>query len=224
MAIDDIAVQIHKLISGACVVAYADPDVAAVPTNIVDFIAIVGDPVINEDWNLWGATKGGSSYDTDVKSEELKIDQRTTAVFEDITDVGRIIKTAIAEMSTEHWKILEQSPEIETIAAAAGKSEQKLVRSGSFTERDRWRIAFIAQRRKSQGLVVEPGGATRGCYVVGGFYSASLSAGSSSTKFDVGALATRDVEFKAFPETTLAAEPGQDIMFFFEEQPGTIAA
>lgn len=222
MAIDDIAVQIEKLISGACAVAYADPTVAAAPTNIADIIALVGAPDINEDWNLWGATKGGASYDTDVKSEELKIDQRTAAVFEDITDVGRLFKTSVAEMSAEHWKILEQSPEVEAIVAAAGKSAQKLVRSGSFTERDPWRIAFIAQRRKSQGLVTEPGGATRGCYVVGGFYSATLSAGSSSTKFDQGALATRDVEFKAFPDSDL--DPGQDTMFFFEEQPGTIAA
>lgn len=221
MSVSDIAYDIDKLISGACAVAYT-PVATTAPTNIADIIAMVGTPNIDSDWLLFGATKGGASYDQDVKSEELKIDQSTVAVFEDITDVTRTFKTAIAEISPEHWKIVEQAAAIDTIAAGANKSAQKGVKSGSFSERDRYRVAFIAQRRKSQGIVTEPGGATRGCYVVGGFYSASLSASSSSTKFDQGALATRDIEFKAFPDSALTI--GADTMFFFEEQPGTISA
>ncbi len=219
--VSDIAVQINKLVSGACAVAYGLASEAPVPTNIGDIFSMVGEPDFEDDWDAFGATVGGSSYGLDVKSDELKIDQRTAAVFEDITDVVRGLKFDIAEMSPELWQLLEQAAEIETVAAGANTSQQKLVRSGSFSERDRYRVAFIAQRRKSQGVVIEPGGDTRGCWVVGGFYSASITAGSSETKIAPGALATRSVEFKAFPESTLTA--GEDTMFYFEEQPGTIS-
>ncbi len=221
MPVSDLAVQINKLVSGAVAIAYT-PEATAAPTNIADIITLVGTPAPDADWDLFGATKGGASYSIDVKSEELTIDQRDGAVFEDITDITRGLKFDIAEMDPNLWLLLEQSAAVETVVAAAGKSAQKLVRSGSFSERDRYRVAFIGQRRKSQGIVIEPGGDERGCYVVGGFYSASITAGSSETKFDKGALATRTVEFKAFPDDALAA--GQDTMFFFEEQAGTIAA
>lgn len=220
MSISDIAVNINKLLSGACAIAVT-PVATAAPTNIADIIALVGDPDIDADWDLLGATKGGAEYGFDVKSTELTIDQRSVAVFEDIDDIARSFKTEIAELSMENWKMLEQAGSIATIAAASGTSAQKVVRSGAFDEFDRYRVAFIAQRRKSQGVVTEPGGATRGCYVVGVLYSAAIAATSSSTKFDQGALATRAVEFKAFPDSTLTA--GEDTMALFEEQPGTIA-
>jgi len=220
MAISDLAVQINKLVSGACAIVYT-PVATTAPVNIADIVTLVGPPAPAAAWLLYGATKGGASYTLDVKADELTIDQRTGATFEDITDITRSLKFDIAELSAEHWKITEQAAEITTVAAAAGKSAQKLVKSGSFSEYDRYRTAFIGQRRKSQGIVTEPGGVTRGCYIVAGFYSAALAASSSETKFDQGALATRSLEVKAFPDSTLTA--GADTMFFFEEQPGTIA-
>ncbi len=222
MSVETLAVQIGKLLSGSCAVAYALASEVDAPTNIGDIIILTGDAEVTEDYNLLGATVGTTDYGMDVKASELKINQRTAAVFEDIDDIVRILKLAMAEMSTEHWALLEQAAEVETVAAGANTSEQKLVRSGSFTERDRYRIAFIAQRRKSQGIVVEPDATERGCYVVFGFYSGAITAGSSSTKLEQGALASRDVEFKGFPDPELDA--GQDTMFFFEEQPGTISA
>lgn len=221
MSVSDIAIQINQLLSGACAVAYT-PVATAAPTNIGDIISMVGDPDIDTDWDLFGATKGGASYSMDVKSEELTVDQRTGAIFEDITEIARGLKVDIAEISPEHWKIVEQAAAIDAILAGANTSAQRGVKSGSFTEFDRYRVAFIAQRRKSQGLITEPGGATRGRYVVFGFYSASLAAVSSETKLDQGALATRTVEFKGFPDTALAA--GADTMFFFDETAGTISA
>lgn len=221
MSIESLEVRIAKLLSGSCAVAYALASDVDAPTNIGDIISLVGDPDVAEDYNLFGATVGTSDYGMDVKSSELKINQRNAAVFEDIDDITRGLKVAIAEMTPEHWALLEQAAEVETVAAGANTSQQKLVRSGSFTERDRYRVAFIAQRRKSQGIVVEPDGGERGCYVVFGFYSAAITAGSSSTKLEQGALATRDVEFKGFPDAALDA--GRDTMFFFEEQAGTIS-
>ena len=221
MPISDLAVEINDLLSGAVAVAYT-PVATAAPVNIADIVTLVGAPAVVSPWIPYGATKGGASYGMDVKAEELTIDQRTGAVFEDITDIVRTLKFDIAQLSPEHWKIAEQAAAIATIAAAANKSQQKVVKSGSFSEYDRYRTAFIGQRRKSQGLVTEPGGATRACYIVLGFYSSALAATSSETKFDAGALATRSLEVKAFPDSTLT--PGADTMFFFEEQPGIITA
>lgn len=221
MAVSDLAIQINKLISGACAVAYT-PIATDAPANISDIITITGaTPAIHADWDLFGATKGGASYGMDIGSEELTVDQRSAAVFEDITEITRTFSTEIAEISAEHWTILEQGTQT-TIAAGSGTSAQKLVKSGAFSEFDRYRVAFIAQRRLSQGAVTLADATTRGAYVVGGFYSASLSATSSETTFDAGALATRGVEFKAFPDSALSA--GEDTMFFFEEQTSTITA
>lgn len=217
----DLPVQINALITGACDIAYA-PITADVPEHIGDIIELVGDPDVVTPWKLFGATSGGSSYTRSVDSEEIEIDQRQGAVFEDITDITRTFSTEIAEISPEHLKIVENAAAIETIAAAAGKSAQKVVRGGSFDEFTSYRIAFIAQRRKSQGLVTEPGGATRGAYVVGVLYNATLSSDDAELTFDEGGLATMGITFKAFPDPALDA--GKDTVAFFEEQPGTIAA
>lgn len=218
MPVSDIAVQINKLISGACAVVYCDPDDVAAPTNLSDILDLATAGGINADWTIGGATVGGAEYGFDVKGSELKIDQRTAAVFRDVDDVARTFKTTFAELSAELWALAEQGTQ-SAIAAAPGTSAQKLVRSGAISEFARKRVAFIAQRRKSQGVVTVDGLTPRGCWVVGGFYSAEL-AGSSSTKFESGALAGRSIEYTAFPDATLVA--GVDTMFYFEEQPGDI--
>ncbi len=219
MPVSDIAVQIDKLISGACAVVYADPADAAAPTNLSDIIDLLTAGDINADWSIGGATVGGAEYGFDVSGTELKIDQRSSAVFRDVDDVKRTFKTTFAELSAELWALAEQGSQSAVAAVAGASTAQKLVRSGAIAEFSRHRVAFIAQRRKSQGIVTVDGENPRGCWVVGGFYSAEL-AGSSATKIESGALAGRSIEYTAYPDSTLVA--GVDTMFFFEEQPGDI--
>lgn len=217
----DFAIQVDKLITGACDIAYA-PTTVAVPTNIADIITLTGaSPTVQTGWSLLGATEGGASYSREVESDEISVDQRQGAVFEDITNITRTFTTRIAEITPAHLQILEEAPAISTIAAATGKSVQRLVKAGSFDEFTRYRVAFIAQRRKSQGLVTDPGGGNpRGCYVVGVLYNAALAADTSELTFEEGGLATATVTFKAFAESTLSV--GADTIGWFEEQAGAI--
>jgi len=217
----DLPININKLLSGACDVAYA-PTTVDVAANLSDILALIGTPDVNPDYALFGSTVGGSGYTREIESEGLSVDQRQGDVFEDITNISRTWTTQIAEISPEHLQIVEEAPEIETIAAGANTSAQKLVAAGSFDEFTRYRIAFIAQRRKSQGLVIPPTGDPRGCYVVAYLPQASLAADSSEITFEEGGLATASVTFKAFPEATLPS--GRDTILWFEEQPGTISA
>ena len=96
-------------------------------------------------------------------------------MIEEVTEITRTIEISFADLRPEHLKMIEQgSAAVETVAAAAGASAQKVVRFGSFTSLTRYRFAFIARRPLAAGAVVESGSTERGRFFMGVAYQAQL--------------------------------------------------
>ena len=218
----DFPVQINKLLAGVCH-TFVAPITAAVPVNLADIIALVGTPAPAAPWRYLGATDDDSgTFERDFKVEDFTIGQRNGAVLRDVTELHLGFTTDLSEVTPENLQLILEGSTITTVAAAANKSAQKHVRGGSFSELTRYRVAFVARRKKSQALITEPGGNQRGAYVAGVLYNVALGADKSSVKFSKKGLAQLPVQFEAYPEDTLPQ--GQEYYTFIEEQPGIIAA
>lgn len=214
-------ININKLLAGACRVLRA-PTTVAVPTDLSSIIALTGAAGPAAGWIDIGATGDSSSYERELESEDYEVEQRSGVVLSEITGTQRTFTTTFSEITPEHLQIVEEAPVVATVAAGVNKSSQKVVRGGSVDDLSRHRISFIARRKKSQALVTEPGGATRGAYVAGVLYNTSLTADSVEIEMAKGSLAGLEVSFQAFPDPVAPA--GGDVVMWIEEQPGTISA
>lgn len=217
--------NINNLLAGACRVLRA-PTTVAVPTDLSSIIALTGAAAPAAGWIDIGGTGDSSSYERELESEDYEIENRSGVVLSEITSTQRTFSTTFAEITPEHLQIVEEAPVIATVAAVASsagvtsKSAQKIVRGGSIDELSRHRIAFIARRKKSQALVTEPGGATRGAAVAGVLLNTSLTADSVDLEFAKGSLTGVEVSFQAFPDPAGAA--GSDGVMWIFEQPGVM--
>lgn len=218
----DAPSNIAKLLTGAYCRVLRAPFATSTPVaNLADVIALIGAAAATSPFLDFGST-GDNTYSRGADSEGYHIKERGGDVLEDITEVNRTFEVVLNEVTPEHLQIVEQAGSITTIAAAANKSAQKVVKAGSIDEFDRHRIVFIARRKKSQAMVTEPGGATRGAYVAGVLQSAALVADDVEIEFSEGDLVSIPMQFKAYADPALPA--GQDSIAWFEEQPGAIAA
>lgn len=218
MAVDAPS-NIAKLLTGAyCRVLRAPFATSTEPTNLADFFAQIGAGAAVAPWLDFGST-GDNTYERGADSEGYRIKERSGDVLEDITDVNRTFEAVVQEITPEHLQILEESPSITTIAAGANKGPQKLVKGSTIEEFTRYRIAFVARRKKSQALVTEPGGATRGAYLAGVLPCATLVADDVEIEWSEGDLASIPMQFKAYPDPL----SGNQILWF-EEAASTIAA
>lgn len=211
--------NINNLVVGAPRVLYA-PTSQAVPTDISQIIAMTSPYAPQGAWLDFGAAKSSSSYSRDIESEGLEIQQETGAVIEEVTQVDRVLSTSIAELTPESQKIIENAPAIETVAAAAGRSAQKRLKIGSFTDLTQYRIALIGTRKIQSGTVTEPGGATRGRLICVTLYRTQVAADSVEEEFEKGELVEAPVDFVSFPEAGQAS--GQEYGTWLYEDAGTI--
>lgn len=217
----DFPVQINKLLAGACNTFLA-PITAAPAVNLADIIALVGAPAPVAPWRYLGATDDDAgAFERDFKAEEYTIAQRNGAVLRSVDQLSYTYSTDLAEVSPENLQLILPESTITTVAAAPGRSAQKHVRGGSFEELTRYRLAFVARRKKSQALVTDPTGNTRGAYVAGILHNVALSADKAQIKWTKKDLAKLPVFLEAYPEDTLPQ--GQEYYTFIEEQAGVIA-
>jgi hypothetical protein len=82
-------------------------------------------------------------------------------------------------------------------------------------------MAFISRRHTSSGLVTEPGGATRGRFVMGAGYDVQMTADSAELSQGKGELSAFGITFKFFPHAGGTA--GQEYGLWALEDTGTIA-
>lgn len=217
--------EIANLATGPVRVVYASPDdVAAVPTKIQDILGMEDPYTLKTGWKDFGAAVNPGSYSTGTAKNDLSIQNDTQPVDSEVTGVTRSLGFNVAELADEALQIIEGSPTVETIAAAAHAGAQKGLPFGTIDSADRFRVAFIGKRRKSAGIVTESGvGALeRGRMFAVVLYSAEISGDTRSISFDRGNFASADVTFVAYPDPSAPA--GKDGGRWLHEDAGTISA
>lgn len=221
--------DIDNLLGGAVRVLYA-PTSVSIPTQIGDVIKMVGPDYAPETgWIDLLATKEAFSYSRGFDVEGWEIQQTSGNVIEEITDISRSVNVSVANFTTAILKILEGDTGTITAVAAVpgatntGTSAQSRLTFGSFASLTQYRIAFIARRSKSSGLVTETGNssATRGRFVMGVGYRAQLSADEIEMEQAKGELTAANTGFTFFPESGQAQ--GVEYGCWVTEDTGTIA-
>lgn len=212
--------DVDNLLSGAVRILRA-PAATAVPTDISDVIGMVSPYAALTGWTDLGATRESFSYTRGFDTEGLEIQQVAGNILEEITSITRSLQLSMAEFKPEHFQLMEGAPSVATIAAAANTGAQKKVGFGSFASLSRERYAFISMRPKAAGTVTEPGGATRGRFVMGCAYSCQLAADEIEMEQAKGTLTAVQLSFSLFPES--GQPSGQDWGAWFLEESGTIA-
>lgn len=221
--------NIDNLLGGAVRILYA-PISQTIPANIGDVIKMVGPDYAPETgWLDLGATKESFSYSRGFDVEGWEIQQTAGNVIEEITDLTRSVNVSVAEFTKELLKIIEGDTGVISAISAVpgatntGTSAQAKVTFGSFESLTQYRIAFIARRSKSSGLVTETGnaGATRGRFVMGVGYRCQLSADEIEMEQAKGELTAANTGFTMFPEGGLSQ--GSEYGAWYLEDAGTIA-
>ncbi len=213
--------DLDNVLGGRARVVYA-PDTEAIPTSIADIIDMTSPYEVVGDWVDLGATRDSSSYSKSIESSGYEIQQATSAVLEEITEISRQMTVSIAEIAPENLLLLEEAGAVGTVAAATLKGAQKQVKFGSFSDTTHYRMALIAQRSRSSGVVVEGAAPDeRGRFVALCLYNVSLSADESEIEFDKGNLAAAPFTVTAFPEG--GETGGEEYGSWFTEDAGTIA-
>jgi hypothetical protein len=214
--------DLDGLLGGRARVLYA-PDSQAIPVNIADVVDMTDPYPVNADWLDLGATRESASYSREIASSGYEIQQATGMVIEEITDVSRTMGVSIAEINPAHLQIIEEAAAVGTVAAAVGKSAQKQVKFGSFSDLTHYRMAFIAQRSRASGQVIEPapGSKVRGRFVMLCLYNVTIAADSSEFEFDKGTLVHAPLTLTAFPEA--GQDAGEEFGTWLTEDAGTIA-
>lgn len=216
--------DINNLLGGAVRILYSELDGTGdtpIPADIADVFDMVSPYAASTGWTDLGATKESFSYSRSFDTAGYEIQQVAGNVIEELTDLSRSIEVSFADFRPEHLSMIENAAAVDTVAAAAGSSAQKVVKYGSFSSLKRYRFVFAAMRPKQSGVVVEPGGKTRGRFFVGCAYTAQVSADEVSFEQAKGELTAAGVTFTLFPEP--GTPNGQEFGAWFSEDAGTIA-
>lgn len=213
--------DIENLLGGAVRILYA-PLSTAVPSGIHSVISMVSPYTAQTGWTDLGATKESFTYTRGFATQGWEIQQQAGNVVEEITDITRSIALSIADLHAERLKMIENAPNVSTIAAASGRGAQKKIPFGSFASLQRYRWAFISRRSIQSGIVTEPGGATRGRFFMGCAYTSQISADDVSLEQGKGDLTAAGVTWTLFPDGTQA--DGEEYGAWFPEEAGAIPA
>lgn len=211
--------DIAKLAVGPIRVLYA-PIGADVPTKLQDIIDLVSPYEPAGEWVDFGAAPEGegSSYSRGFETEELGIEQTTSAVFTEITDVNRGFSLPVAEIDPANIKVIEGTDVAdEEVEGGIDTSDQTVVPLGVVDELPEYRVALIGRRRKQSGLVTELStDETRGRLVAVALDRCSLAADDSEIEGTRGSLLSAPITFEAFPETEEEDPKKQHGRWFFE--------
>lgn len=219
---DQLPFDLNALAGGAVRAVFA-PITEPVPTNIDDVQDLVAPYGLSGSWEGFGATTGPFTYARGLTTSGYTIQQASSAVLEVPNETTRTVAVPLAEIRPDILKMIEESPDTISAVAAAGRSAQVHVPTGSIADLTQYRVGFIGRRLKAQGIVQEGvAGKERGRLLAYFGYRAQIEAESVSMGFEKGALASATVTFKLFPEPTVTEE-GEEYGIWMDEQAGVIA-
>ena len=214
-------------LTGPARVLYAPLTVTA-PTDVYDIISGVADSngeyPAQTGWVDFGLAADAPSYSHSRETEGIDY-EHASGLFEKISEISRSFTAQVAEISPENLKILENAPEITTIAASANQAAQKKVPFGFYTSLAQYRIAMIAFRPDGAGTITEPVASpvdTRPPLVALVLPKCQLAAEDTELEFSREDPVNAEIQFTAQADQSLGA--GKEHGFWIVEQPGTIAA
>jgi hypothetical protein len=209
---------------GAPRVLIANYDDVDAPVGIHSAIDMVYPYAPKTGWVNGGAAVSARGYTRSLESEGIDIQEQTGNLFEDITETIRTVSLPFAEMRPFLEEIIENSPQIDDIAAAAGISEQEVVALQSISTLRRYRVAIIGVRRTESGVVVEPADSReRGRFVGRLLNLCTISADDVEEEQEKGSLAERVVAFTAFSDSEVDQDDGDWGRTVFEKA-GTVGS
>lgn len=174
-------------------------------------------------WLDFGATSGPPVIGRNITTAGFNIQQTSTVLLEEITEINRSLTVPIAEFSPTILALLEEST-VATYAAAAKRGTGSKVAFGNINSFSSFRLALFAQKSKQQGVVTE--GATtvtRGAFFGWTAYKASFAAGNLQASIGRGTLAELSVEFKVYPDPDVATVNGESGFWMLENGGQTVA-
>jgi hypothetical protein len=172
-----------------------------------------------------GWTDGGGTIDAPSLARNLTVSgfgyqQSSGNVVERPTDTERTVTVPFGELTPAVLEIIEQNTQA-TLAAGANQGSAKAVDMEAITDLGFYRVALAWKFQKSQGVVTEPGGGTRGRFAVWLGYRASISGDNVTMAIDESAAWQSPVTFKLLPDSGFANKYGRWII---EDAPQTISA
>lgn len=217
--------NIDHLLGGGSRILVSDDTVdpkVDIPAKLEDVVDNTFPYAPVDGWADFGATKEGASYTREISSEGYEIQQATGNVLEEVTEVVRTLNVSVAEFRKEHFKILEESETIETVAASTSapkSAAQELVKFGGITDLTHRRMVAIGMRSKQSGVVVESATRSRGRFLALVLYDVAIAADSSEVPLEKGSLSTMPIAFRSYPEG--GEDAGTEHGLWLDEQAAT---
>lgn len=156
-------------------------------------------------WVYTGASREGqgSTFEEAVTTTELRVDQDTAVVFENVNEIVDTLTLQWAEITPAKMAILAES-EVDGgsgIGGALAAGDLWGVDGGSFTTRKRFRVVLLGRREPGQGRdITTSDGKVRGEIFGVALQNASISAGSVSIELQRGQLVNITTPFKGYPD------------------------
>lgn len=136
----------------------------------------------------------GASYEQNITTTELRVEQSTAVVFENIDEVVRTITQQWAELTPAKLGILEEST-VDT------DSSLWSVAGGSITTRQAYRVAIIGLRESGNGRdITDSDGGIRGELIGACLQHSKLSADAKTFELQRGQLSNMPVTWKGYPD------------------------
>lgn len=196
-------------------------DITVLPDSPTpDVVAAASPYAAAADWNNLGATGGALTHTRGRTLSDWRIQQTDAAVFRSVTESTMGVTVPAVQLSPTFLALLEQSPGVETIAAATGHAAYSVVPVGNISELEEFRIAFLGFYKKSQGIIREGAGDTVGRGRMFGFvgYRATLSGDAVTITYEAGNMASADLSLDLYPDSGAAAN--KELGYHFEEDQG----
>lgn len=149
-----------------------------------------------------GAKSGPATFDQALTVQGLTIEEQNTDVLERVQTVVWTMVVPMANITVENLVFFHNAKEAIAVAAAAGAAPFDFVPFGSFTDVAQFRVLFVGQKVKQQGIVIEPTTLEeRGRWDGVLAFRAQLTAGTANMSFGKGQLVSMPVTMKLFPES-----------------------
>lgn len=215
--------DINKIAQGPARVMYA-PTTVAVPTKLSNLFLQKAPYTAATGWLDAGATTGPTVIGRSFATGGLNIQQTTSTILDEITDVSRTVTIPIGQLDSSLLAIMEQSGGVTTVASGTGVDlGQTKVPFGSIIDLGTYRVAVVWRFKKSQGIVVEPTTLLeRGRIAAWVGYTAKLTADNVQVSIGENEIVGGSLAFKLEDESTVTAEGTEQGFWIYETAAGTL--
>lgn len=215
--------NINDIAQGPARVVFA-PTSVAVPTKLSSVFLQKAPYTLATNWFDAGATTGPTVIGRSFATSGLSIEQDSTTILDEISDVSRTVTIPIGELTSDMLDIMEQSGGVTTVASSTGVDlGQTKVPFGTIVDLGTYRVAVIYRFRKSQGIVIEPTTLLergRNAMYVG--YVAKLTADNVQMSIGKNQIVGGSLAFKLESDPTVTAEGTEQGFWVYETAAGTL--